>query len=110
MKTVQLAIVDSGFAQALRNELLLDGSHEVYVVEKPDLRREGVVVVDEQSFDSLAVMPDVLTERLVVIARRGADDLARIWRAGIRHVVFEKDSSKTAQMAVLAAELRLSHN
>jgi hypothetical protein len=110
VKTVQLAIHDSGYAQALRNELVRDGSHQVYLVEKPDLKRDGVVVVDEQTFDSLLIVPESLSDRMVVISRMGANHLAQIWQAGVRHVVFEKDSSKTAQMAVLAAELRLSLN
>lgn len=110
MKTVQLAIQNSGYAQALRKELLRDGSHQVYLVEKPDLKRDGVVVVDEQVFDTLPLLPESMSDRLVVIAHKGMDHLARIWGAGVRHVVFEKDSSNTAQMAVLAAELRLSHN
>lgn len=108
--TVQLAIHDAGYAQALRNELLRDGSHQVYLVEKPDLKRDGVVVVDEQTFDNLPSMAGSICERLVVIARKGADHLAQIWQAGVRHVVFEKDSSATAQMAILAVELRLAHN
>jgi len=108
--TVQLAIHDARYAQALRKELLRDGNHEVYVVEKPDLGRDGVVVVDEQVFDTLPAVSERLGERFVVIARKGADHLAHMWRAGVRHVVFERDSSKTAQMAILAAELRLAHN
>ena len=32
---------------------------------------------------------------------------ARLWNAGIRHVVFEGDSPNTAQLAIIAAELRL---
>ena len=110
VKTVQLAIHDFGYAQALRNELLRDGGHEVYLVEKPDLKRDGVVVLDEKGLDSLNTLSESIAERLVVIARKGADHLAQLWRAGIRHVVFEKDSSRTAQMAVLALELRLSDN
>ena len=110
MKTVQLAIHDFGYAESLRNELLRDGGHEVYLVEKPDLKRDGVVVMDEDVLNTFTALPESIAERLVVIARRGADHLAQIWRAGIRHVVFEKDSSSTAQMAILALELRLSGN
>jgi hypothetical protein len=106
MKTVQLALRDSEFAQSLRTSLLRDGTHRVYLVDQPDLRIDGVVVIDGSMLDGLAPCKEQ-TERFVVITRKGTDSLSRLWNAGIRHVVFEGDSPITAQLAIIAAELRL---
>ena len=106
MKTVQLAIRDSEYAQSLRNLLLRDGTHRVILVDKPDLKLEGVVVIDGSGFENLAPL-DSAPERFVVITRKGTDHLARVWDAGVRHVVFLEDSPNTAQLAIIAAELRL---
>jgi hypothetical protein len=106
MKTVQLAIRDSDYAQSLRNLLLRDGSHRVYLVDQPNLRLDGVVVIDENRFQNLAPLATE-PERFVVVTRKGADNLSRVWEAGIRHVVFEEDSPNTTQLAIIAAELRL---
>jgi len=106
MKTVQLAIRDSEYAQSLRNLLVRDGTHRVYLVDYPDLRLDGVVVVDENKFEGLAPL-EPRPERFVVITPKTNDHLSRVWDAGIRHVVFEEDSPNTAQLAIIAAELRL---
>jgi len=107
MTTVQLAIGDSAYAQCLRNLLTRDGAHRVLLVDKPDLRLNGVVVVDGSRFDDLSLLGSQ-PERFVVILRKGADHFTKAWETGVRHVVFEEDSANTAQMAVMAAELRLS--
>ncbi len=107
MKTVQLAIRDSEFTQALRGLLVRDGIHRVQVVERPDLLEDGVVVIDEMRFESLSRRHLKTPERFVVMARMGTDHLLRVWEAGIRHVVFEEDPPKTAQLAIIAAEMRL---
>ncbi len=96
---------DSDYAQSLRNLLLRDGGHRVYLVDRPDLRMDGVVVIDENRFQNVSL--DSEPERFVVITRKGTDHLSRVWDAGIRHVVFEEDSPNTAQLAIIAAELRL---
>jgi len=105
MKTVQLAIHDSEYAQSLRNLLLRDGAHRVYLVDEPDLKLDGVVVIDETRFDHLGVT-NLEPERFVVVTRKGTDRLAKVWDAGVRHVVFEEDSPNTTQLAIIAAELR----
>ena len=107
MTTVQLAIHNNEYAQALRNLLLRDGVHNVLLVQAPDLQLTGVVVVDSGSFDDLTRF-EACPERFVVITRKGLDNLSRVWDAGVRHVVFEEDSPGTAQLAVIAAELRLA--
>jgi len=106
MKTVQLAIGDSEYVLSLRDSLLRDGRHQVYLVDQPDMRIDGVVVIDGNKLDNLAPCGEQV-ERLVVITRNGSDSLSRLWNAGIRHVVFEGDSPHTAQLAIIAAELRL---
>jgi hypothetical protein len=106
MTTVQLAIHDSEYAQSLRNLLLRDGTHRVLLVDKPDLKLNGVVVVESNSCGDLSQFGSS-ADRFVVITRKGEDQLTRIWEAGVRHVVFEEDSPTTAQLAVIAAELRM---
>jgi hypothetical protein len=106
MKTVQIALHDPDYAQVLRNLLLRDGNHRVYVVDEADLRLDGVVVTDAVASDNLPLLQKA-PERFVVLTRKGSDHLSKIWDAGVRHVVFEGDSPNTAQLAVIAAELRL---
>ena len=106
MKTVQLAIRDLEYAQSLRNSLLCDGTHRVYLVDRPDMRIDGVVVIDANKLDALTSSGDQ-SERFVVIARKGSDSLSQLWNAGIRHVVFEGDAPSTVQLAIIAAEMRL---
>ena len=106
MKTIQLAVHDSGFAKSLEDLLIQDGAHRVYRVENPDLRLDGVVVVDCNQLGDFAVL-DREPERFVVVTPKGSDRLSKIWEAGVRHVVFEGDSPSTAHLAVIAAELRL---
>jgi len=106
MTIIQLAIPDSDYAQSLRNSLLRDGAHRVYLVDQPDMRIDGVVVIDGDQLDHLAPCGE-WPERFVVITHNGSDSLSRLWNAGVRHVVFECDSPDTAQLAIIAAELRL---
>jgi hypothetical protein len=106
MKTVQLAIPNSNYVQALRNLLLRDGKHRVHLVERPDLALDGVVVIDANNPENLSLL-ESNPDRFVVVARSGTDNLSRIWQAGVTHVVFEKDPPSTYQLSIIAAELRL---
>ncbi len=106
MTTVQLAIPDSEYAQFLRTLLARDGAHRVLLVAKPNLNVGGVVVIDGRGFEN-SVPFGSQTERFVVIVPNRADSLLKAWQTGVRHVVFERDSANTVQMAVMAAELRL---
>ena len=106
MSTVQLAIGNEKYAQALANLLKNDGSHRVLFVEKPDLAVDGIIVVDSARTENLLVL-EVQPERFVVITRQDAGHLSKVWDAGVRHVVFEEDPASTALLAVIAAELRL---
>lgn len=106
MKTVQLAIGNTEYAQSLRNLLLRDGAHRVYIVERPDLRLDGVVLIDGNRGEDLSMLYSE-PERFVIIAKKGSECLSRIWDAGVRHVLFDGDPPNTAQLAIIAAELRL---
>ncbi len=106
MKTVQLAIRDLEYAQSLRNSLLRDGNHQVYLVDEPDLGIDGVIVIDGSKLENPSPCGEQL-ERFVVMTRKDSDSVSRLWNAGIRHVVFEGDSPSTAQLAIIAVELRL---
>jgi len=105
MKSIQLALRNTEYADELRNLLLKDGTHRVYLVDQPDLRLDGVIVIDGDE-DRLALLNGE-AERFVVITRKGSDHLAHIWDAGARHVVFEGDAASTVHLAIIAAELRL---
>ncbi|HYL36653.1 MAG TPA: hypothetical protein VEV17_12135 [Bryobacteraceae bacterium] len=106
MKTIQLALQNSEYSESLRCLLVRDGTHRVYVVDRPDLRLDGVIVIDGNQADTLSFL-DGEPERFVVITRKGSDHLAKIWDAGVRHVVFEGDPPSTAHLAIIAAEMRL---
>jgi hypothetical protein len=106
MKTVQLAIHDSEYARSIRKLLLRDGMHDVYLVDRPNLHLDGVVVIDEIVFQNLAEV-DWDMGRFVIVTGKGSDQLVRMFEAGIRHVVFEGDSPYIIQLAIIAAELRL---
>lgn len=108
MSTVQLAIHNPRYAAVLADLLQRDGSHNVAFVDHPDLGVDGVIVVDAGRPENLALF-EAKPERFVVITRKDAGQLARIWDAGVRHVVFEEDSPSTALLAVIAAELRNPH-
>jgi len=106
-KTIQLVLGSLEYALWLRALLQQDGEHHVHVVEKPDLRLGGVVVVDEESLERLSPILD--PRRFVAFVRNGTDNIARIWDAGIRQVVFEGSSAGSAYLTILAAELKLSN-
>lgn len=107
MKTVQVAIRDAGCAQSICNVLRREGRHTVLVVDQPDLSLEGVIVLDCEHLERVGIAAEQ-PDRFVLVTRKDPDRLARIWNAGIRHVVFEDDSPNTVQLAVSAAELRQS--
>ncbi len=105
MCLVQLSIQDRKYATALAELLRTDGLHNVVCTEAPDLGLDGVVVVDASRTESLLLFAS-RPERFVVIARKDAGLLSRVWEAGVRHVVFEEDGPSTALLAIIAAELR----
>ena len=106
MKTVQLAIRDLEHANSLRDLLLGDGVHQVRLVERPNLAIAGVIVVDIDHLEKSGALAGG-RDRLVVMASKASADLARVWKAGIRHVVFQGDAPGTVRVSVLATELSL---
>src|SRR5262249_52663645 len=85
---------------------LRDGTHRVLLVDKPDLKQEGVVVIEAGRLENLSIL-SVQPERFVIITRKGTTHLTRILEAGVRHVVFEEDSPNRPHLAGIAAELRM---
>jgi hypothetical protein len=108
MRTVQLAIHDSAYARCIRDLLLRDQTCNAVVVDTPDPHVDGVILLERNAFEALP-KPLAEPDRFVVIAGKEGDGLARIWNAGIHHVVFEGDSPNTVQLAIIAAQLRSSH-
>jgi hypothetical protein len=107
IKPVQVAIHDPEYADSIRNLLVEDGRRQVYLVERPDVELEGVILIDAARLDDLPLLSKE-HERLVVMVRQGGDDLARVWDAGVRHVVFYGDSPHMARTVVLGVELTLA--
>lgn len=108
MTTVQLAIRNQRYAATLADLLRTDGSRLVAVVDRPDADVDGIIVMDGSRPENLLLF-ETQPERFVVIARKDAALLSRIWDAGVRHVVFEEDSPAMVLLAVIAAELRMPH-
>jgi hypothetical protein len=107
MTTVQVAVRDVQLGRHLESLLSQCGRHIVRLVGPPDLSLDGVIVIDINMLDNpsyFAEQPD----RFVVITPNDQAVLAKIWEAGIPHIVFEEDSATTAELAVSAAEVRLS--
>lgn len=107
MKTVQLALRDSEQAKSLRDLLTEDGTHQVHLVDQPDMGISGVIVMDLERLAGCKTLKND-RERVVVVASKQTDDLAQAWKAGVRRVVFYGDDAKTLRVAVLATELTLS--
>lgn len=106
MEIVQLTIGNTSYAKALEEMLKRNGAWEVRCVELPDLRVEGVLVVDCEAFQRLpSSLPN--PERVVLITSNDPVHLSQAWEAGIVSVVFENDPINTAMLAILAARLRL---
>jgi len=107
MKTVQVAIHDSEQADTLRKLLVSDGLHQVHLVERPCTAIAGVIVMDIDHLERSGSLAGA-RERLIVMASKASADLARLWEAGVRHVVFHGDAPRAVRVAVLATELSLT--
>jgi hypothetical protein len=104
-----VAIPDSACADSIRNLLLQDVRRQVHCVERPNFDLPGVIIMDAICVNSF---PTVAKEqkRLLVITHRERDDLAKLWDAGVRHVMFYEDPPQWLSMFVLGIELSLSTN
>jgi hypothetical protein len=107
MKTVQVAIHDSEQANTLRKLLVGDGVHQVHLVERPSIAIAGVIVMDIDHLERSGALAGA-RDRLIVMASKASADLARLWEAGVRHVVFHGDAPPAVRVAVLATELSLT--
>ena len=108
MPTVQLSITDDQSVAALRDALSHCCAWRVETVERPDVCRPGVMVLDEKAFARLP-LPLSNPERVVLIARKKtqASQLAQAWEAGIVSVVAAEDPVNTILLAIMAAALRV---
>jgi len=77
------------------------------LVERPNLAIAGVIVMDADHLEISGVLAGG-RDRLVVVASKASADLARLWEAGVRHVVFCGDAPRIVRVAVLATELSLT--
>lgn len=107
VKTVQVAIQDPVYADCIRSLLSEDGRHQVHLVQTPNVDLAGVIVLDAAYLGCFSA-PAREQHRLIVMAHKQADDLGRIWDAGVRHVMFYGDPPQNVRVAVLAMELSLS--
>jgi len=107
MRTVQLSIADTGYAEHLKNALQRSGPWRVERVDYPHVVEGSVMVLDELAF---ARLPHLLEnpERVVLITHQDPELLAQAWEAGIVSVVSNDDSVATVLLAIMAASLRVA--
>jgi len=108
MHNVQLAIRDLAYASALRDLLVADGQHVVYVVDYPSPAIDGIVVVDDTIASRMTSSTAFEFDRCVVFIQNIALDVNQLWEAGVRHVIYGDYPPDVGQLVVLAAERRLS--
>jgi hypothetical protein len=106
MKTVQVAIQNSAYAGSVHHLLAQDASRRVKLVARPDVTVGGVIVVDALNLHACPFLAKE-RDRLIVMVDKGRDDLAKIWKAGVRHVIFQGDPPDATRGVVLGVELSL---
>lgn len=106
MHNVQIAILDRAYAEAIRDLLMADGQHQVYVVDYPSPAIDGVVVVD----DAITLSAGFDFDRCVFFAQNVAVEANQLWEAGVRHVIHADCPPHMGRFVVLAAERRLARN
>jgi len=107
MQTVQLAIADSAYANAVREALAHTCACTVETVAQPDPFRQCVLVVDEEAFERLP-LPLSNPERVVLITPKNPRLLDQAWDAGLVSVVSDHDPLSTVLLAIMAAFLRVA--
>lgn len=105
-KTIQLSIRNFDYAEYLAKLLSFDGDRRVYLVEQPNSRLEGVVVMDEWGFVNLDIS-DIALGRIVLIVPKKSTRLSRTWDSAIPHVVFDDASPEAVKSLIISAEARL---
>ena len=106
LQTVRLSIADNKYSAAIREAVVRSCAWRVELVERPDPGLNGVLVLDEASFERL-LLPLPNPERIVLISRMEPKRLAEAWDAGIVSVVSEEDPIDTVLLAIMAAALRV---
>jgi hypothetical protein len=110
MHNVQIAVPDRTYAHGLRDLLMADGQHQVYVVDYPSPAIDGVVVVDDAMTKQMALSGGFDFDRCVVFTRTVPIEVNRLWEAGVRHVIQADYPPHVGRLVVLAAERRLVGN
>ena len=105
MPTVQIAIADYLYAEQIQDLLVRDGNHRVYLVDTPNPKIDGVIVVDDRRLKEVPFG----SVRYVIVANKASRRISSLFHAGVHHLIFATDSPNTACLAILAAELRLGH-
>ncbi len=108
LQTVQITLSDGAFSAAVREALTRSCAWHVESVDRPDLSRNCVLVLDEEAFARLP-LPLANPERVVLIARKDTHEMmAQAWEAGIVSVVSADDPINTVLLAIMAAALRVA--
>jgi len=107
MQRVQLSIADVRYATALREALSRSCAWPVDLVERPDVSKPSVMVLDEFAFARLP-LPLSNPERIVVICQPEPQLFAQAWEAGIVSVLSKDDAVSTILLAIMAAGLRVA--
>ena len=106
MQTIQLAITDPAYAEALRDALVRSGPWQVERVGTPRPDEGCVLVMDEQCLNRVS-LPLPYPERVVLLTRKAPAKLSHAWAAGIVSLVSPDDPPNTVLLAVMAAALRV---
>ena len=106
MQTVQLAIKDPAFEEALREVLVRSGPWHVESVETPRPGERCVLVMDEVCLNRVS-LPLPYPERVVLLTRKDPANLSHAWEAGIVSLVSPDDPPSTVLLAIMAAALRV---
>ena len=108
LQTVQMTLSDGAFSAAVREALTHSCAWHVESVNRPDVSRNCVLVLDEEAFTRLP-LPLANPERVVLIARNDMHEMmSQAWEAGIVSVVSADDPISTVLLAIMAAALRVA--
>ena len=110
MRKVQISISDPDYTEALRDLLMADGQHQVYLVNYPNPAMDGVVVVDDTIVSRMTSSPGIDFDRCVIFTQKVALEVNRLWEAGVRHVIHADYPPDVGRLVVLGAEERLGGN
>jgi hypothetical protein len=109
MTTVQIAIRNRSYARALRDLLVADGQHRVYLVAAPNSALDGIVVTDEHVLERLAASDEVDLAGYIVFVERLDFDANRLFQAGVRHVIHADAPPHVGRLIVIGAERSPNH-